>query len=60
MFGHANTTHPCAEGATNAHPYPTLGHAAGLERLCRVWVTGGDLYGKSSTRKILPLLSGEG
>lgn len=39
---------------------PTLTHAAGLERLCRVWVTGCDLCGKSSTRKILLLFSEEG
>lgn len=61
MFGHANTTHLCAERATNAHPSsPTLAHATGLQRLCRVWVTGRDLDGKSSTRKSLLLLSGEG
>jgi len=37
-----------------------LPHATGSERLCRAWVTSCDLHGKSSTRQILPLLTGQG
>lgn len=55
MFGHANTTHLGAEEATNACPSATLAHATGSEQLCRVCVTGRDLY----KRKILLLLSRE-
>lgn len=60
MFGQANTTHLGAEEATNACSSPALAHATGLGQLCRVRVTGHDLYGKSSRRKILLLLSREG